>query len=117
MEIGNIHTYPTGPLGDPSYKNDLLILLSKYKDSFGDAEFLDISLEELPMGYKNGIPIIFSEDGMKITIRYTTQRYKKTKGNGTVFPTPDEVYSSLNSLMKRAVKEYAKKFNDKHENE
>jgi hypothetical protein len=114
MKRENIH-YSTsdGFLKDPKYTADLLQFLSEYKDKFGQAETLEVSLEEIPysmLDYKRKAPIHFSDDGKKVTITFTTHRYYDTSGKATGKPDPIDVYRDLRFIMDKAVKEYSEIF-------
>jgi hypothetical protein len=116
MERENIHYHTTGFLKEPAFTAELLNSLSKYKDDFGNAEHLQLNLEEIPPGmidYSKKETIVFSEDGKQITINLTSQKYTNTKGKVTGTPTPYSVYETIHFVLKRAVKEYKEKFNKK----
>ena len=115
MERENIHYHTTGFLKDAAFTAELLNTLSKYKDDFGNAEHLQLNLEEIPPGmidYSKKETIVFSDDGKKVTINLTSQKYTNTKGKVTGFPEPYSVYETINFVLKRAVTQYKEKFNE-----
>lgn len=96
------------------YRMELYNYFGKYMESFGEAESLEIYIDELPysaLSLKRKEPFIFSEDGKMIKLYFTTQKYYDTNGRVTSLPTPNDFYQSLESFMKRAIEEYKKKFN------
>ena len=114
MKIENIHYHTTGFLKDAAYTADLLSALSKYKDEFGDAESLELNLDEIPPGFidhSKKDTVVFSEDGKKVTINLTSQKFTNTKGKVISTPEPYSVYQTIHFVLKRAVKEYKEKFN------
>ena len=109
----NIDYKATGFLNVAEYRTELSNTLRKYENDFGEAESLTLNLEEIPPGridYSKKDTIIFSEDGRKITINLTSQKYTNPKGKITGIPDPNSVYETINFVLKRAVKEYAEKF-------
>jgi hypothetical protein len=109
IEKRNIQSF--GFLHDMAYLADLPNLLNDYDNQFGEAEELDFSLEEeIGSTSLRKEPILFSEDGKKVTINILERKYYNAKGKVTSIPEPEEVFRHINFVMKRAVKEYAKKF-------
>jgi hypothetical protein len=103
-----------GFLKDAAYSHYLFEFLNKYKDKFGNAESIVVTLtEEIPYGvivsFKDN-KINISDDGKKVDIKYLTTKFYNRKGVSTGKPTPQSESSSLAFLMNRAVKEYSEKF-------
>lgn len=97
-------------MNDASYTSDLSTKISQFANSFGDAEEISVTLEEVLLGSKNiSKNIAFSDDGKKISIIYKTSKYL-IKGKVQSLPTPAEVYKGLNFVLNKAVKEYASKY-------
>src|ERR1035437_5073680 len=103
-----------GFMKDAAYSFHLFNFFKQYEDKFGDAETINVELDEIPItmiGRKQKEPLTFSEDGKKVDIYYSSWRYYDKKGKEKSKPTPQSIFESLTFLMNRAVKEYKEKFN------
>ena len=110
-----IDYHTTGFLKDMSYTAELSNTLKKYENDFGEAESLTLNLVEIPPGIIDNSKkktIDFSDDGRKITINLTEQKYTDTKGKTIETPEPNSVYKTINFVLERAVSEYKEKFNE-----
>jgi len=103
-----------GFLRDAKYSYGLFDFFKKYTDQFGDAESVSVTIsEEIPYGAivsftKN--PIIMSEDGKNVKIKFSASKFYKSNGKEIRKPTQEEVFTSLGYSMDNAVKVYADKF-------
>lgn len=113
MEEGNIHFNVTGFLKNAEYSFHVLPFLLEYKNSFGNAELLTLNLEEIHSGFENlkrTEQFIFSEDGKKVEINITFQKFSDTKGQITGVPEASQVFETLGFVFDKVIYEYYSKF-------
>ncbi len=117
--MGKLKYTVNGFMKDMAYTAYLPGFFNDYEDSFGEAESINVELNEIPMtmiGKTQKKSITFSEDGLKVNIYFSDWREYNSKGKEKSKPTPQSVFESLKNLMNKAVSEYNDQFPNKNEN-
>ena len=88
MEVENINVNTSGFLKAAEYSFQMYPLLSNYKNSFGNAEFLILNIEEHPsiISFTDKKQYEFTEDGKKVEINISFSKSYNTKGKETGQP-------------------------------
>ena len=108
MDKNNMKFSTDDSFKDMSYTAELPGLLWSYAEKFHLAETLLLKLESevvLSPDKEHVDPINVSDDYLNIIISYKASLYYRKKNKLTNLPKPEELFSSLHRLLKRAVKE------------
>ncbi|MDD4720984.1 MAG: hypothetical protein PHQ88_09065 [Bacteroides sp.] len=117
MEVENINVNTSGFLKAAEYSFQMYPLLSNYKNSFGNAEFLILNIEEHPsiISFTDKKQYEFTEDGKKVEINISFSKSYNTKGKETGQPSAKDVYECVGYVLDNVVFKYYSQFGFKIE--
>jgi hypothetical protein len=102
------------------YSAHYYLIFRDFENQFIGADQIVVKLKERPysmLAFPIDQPIRYSEDGKKVTIIFTKNRYYDRSGRPKSLPEPSGVFRELRFLMSKAADEYKAKFPSEVQND